>query len=80
MVTKAIRIVRKDLCKTLEGMRAKLQEEVNHDEEMTSITYADLIDMLLDAYKGHIEVLITKEGRFEGSKSLAGQIISYKVK
>ena len=80
MVTKAIRIVRKDLCKTLENMRAKLQEEVNHDEEMTSITYADLIDMLLDAYNSHTEVLINKEGRFEGSRLLAGQTISYRVK
>ena len=79
-MVKQITIVRKDLCETMENMKAKLQAEADQVKLGTTVSYADLIDMLLANQNDHIEVVVNQEGRFEGSKSLAGQTISYRVK
>ena len=80
MVTKSVNIVRKDLCETLENMKLQLQADMDKIKLGTTISYADLIDSLLEAKAEQIEVLITSEGRFEGSKALAGKTIFYQVK
>lgn len=80
MVTKCVNIVRKDLCETLENMKAKMQADMDAVKIGTTVSYADLIDSLLEAKGKQTEVTITQEGRFEGSKTLAGKTILYQVK
>lgn len=80
MVTKSVNIVRKDLCETLEIMKAKMQEDLDKIKLGTTVSYSDVIDSFLAAQGKQTEVLITPEGRFEGSKALAGKTILYQVK
>jgi hypothetical protein len=79
-IPKDVTITRKDLCMKLSEMKDKLQAEWLTDAENimgTTISYSDVIDSLLEPL---IEADITQEGRFEGSKGLAGKKIMYKVK
>jgi hypothetical protein len=75
---KPITIVRKDLCLMLKKAKDKMQHDIaSFDELGTTISYADVIDSMLEHLN---EVVITQEGRFEGSKALAGKTILYRVK
>ena len=81
MVYKNIQITRADLRDKLEAARIKIQTDIDRTGIKTTITYMDVIDSLLSTGTiTPIEVIINPEGRFEGSRALAGKTIFYQVK